>query len=289
MRTPLPDLPGLEHSDVDIGGVTIHVAQAGAGEPVLLQHGWPQHFYAWRDVVAPVAERYRVICPDMRGFGWSDAPPSGYAKDQLAADVVALLDALGLDRVRYVGHDWGAFVGFLLGFSAPERLSKLFLMSFPHPWPPEGRPDPRRLLRLWYQAVLAAPGTGALHRPLVTRLLASARSAGEFSAEAVELYVGQFEDPARANASRQLYRTFLLTELRPLAAGRFREQRLTVPTHLLIGGDDPVLPPEGVGGFEPYADAMTAEILPGVGHFPAEEAPAEIVDRLLRFLEADSG
>jgi len=282
---PPPELEGVRHLEIDVGGVAIHVAEAGEGEPVIMQHGWPQHWYAWRELIGPLAARYRVLCPDLRGFGWSAAPAGGYAMQQLADELVALLDELELDRVRYVGHDWGAFVGFLLGFGHPERVSQLFLMSFPPPWPPEGRPDVRRLLRLWYQVVVAAPGNGAIQAPLVKRILNAARAAGEFSPETLQLYAGRFDDPARANASRQLYRTFLLHGLRPLASGHFKQERLTVPTHLLIGAKDPVLPSEEIGGFEPYADDMTAELLPGVGHFPAEEAAGEVLERITAFFE----
>ncbi|HVS28773.1 MAG TPA: alpha/beta hydrolase [Solirubrobacteraceae bacterium] len=286
MEAPLPPLPNVRHREIEVAGVRLHVAEAGdeGAEAVVLQHGWPQHFYAWRAQVEPLSQRYRVICPDLRGFGWSEAPPDGYGKQQLADELVALLDELELERVRYVGHDWGAFVGFLLGLGAPERVSHLFLMSFPHPWPPEGRPDPRRLLRLWYQALIAAPATGGVQPGLVKRVLNAARAVGEFSDEELEIYAARFADPARANAARQLYRTFLLRELRGLVGGEYRSRRLSVRTHLLMGSEDPVLPAEGIGGYEPYTDAMTAEILPGPGHWIAEEAPQEVTDRLLRFL-----
>ena len=86
----------------------------------MLLHGWPQHWYEWRHQIPVLAEHYRVICPDLRGFGWSDAPPGGYDKETLAADVVNLLDALGLDRVKLIGHDWGGWVGFLLCIDPPR-------------------------------------------------------------------------------------------------------------------------------------------------------------------------
>ena len=114
-QRPLPDLEGVSHEYVDLPGLRMHVAVAGPAdaEPLVLLHGWPQHWYAWRRLIGPLSEHYRVYCPDLRGFGWSDAPAGSYLKAQLAADVIALLDALGLDRVRLAGHDWGGFTGFL--------------------------------------------------------------------------------------------------------------------------------------------------------------------------------
>src|SRR2546430_15816986 len=92
----LPELPGVPHSWVDAGGVRLHVAEAGSGEPVVCVHGWPQNWWEWRGIMPGLAEHYRVICPDLRGFGWAEAPPTGYEKSQFAADVAALLHRLGL-------------------------------------------------------------------------------------------------------------------------------------------------------------------------------------------------
>lgn len=87
----------------------MHVALAGPddGPPLLLVHGWPQHWWEWRHVIPALAERFRVIAPDLRGFGWSEVPAGGYEKEQLASDMLALLDTLGIERVSWIGHDWG--------------------------------------------------------------------------------------------------------------------------------------------------------------------------------------
>jgi pimeloyl-ACP methyl ester carboxylesterase len=103
-----PSLPGVSHRFVNVavaeGRLTLHVAEAGVGEPVLMLHGWPGHWYSWRQLVPHLSESYRLLMPDLRGFGWSDAPGSGYDPRTFAADTLALLDALELDRVRLVGH-----------------------------------------------------------------------------------------------------------------------------------------------------------------------------------------
>src|ERR671916_187124 len=77
MSPLLPNVDGVEHRYIEARGLRFHVAEAGAGEPVVLLHGWPQHWYEWREVIGPLAAHYRVICPDLRGFGWSEAPPGG--------------------------------------------------------------------------------------------------------------------------------------------------------------------------------------------------------------------
>src|ERR671920_2593429 len=102
----LPQLEGVDHYFVELPGLRMHVAEAGRGDPVLLLHGFPQHWWEWRKVIPALAEHYRVICPDLRGMGWTEAPATGYSVWDLTADLLALLDDLGLDGgVRLAGHD----------------------------------------------------------------------------------------------------------------------------------------------------------------------------------------
>ena len=119
------------------------MAEAGAGEPVLLVHGWPQHWWCWRNVIPPLAAERRVICLDLRGFGWSDAPPGRYDKATFAADIVGLLDALGIERADLVAHDWGAWAGFLACLGHPDRFRSYLALNMYPPWP-ERRPWPWR-------------------------------------------------------------------------------------------------------------------------------------------------
>src|ERR671936_598652 len=103
MAPPVPEVDGVQHRWADVNGFRMHYAEAGEGEPVILQHGWPQHWWAWRHQIGPLAERYRVIVPDLRGYGWSEAPARGYEKGQFAADVLALMNRLGIEKARFAG------------------------------------------------------------------------------------------------------------------------------------------------------------------------------------------
>lgn len=105
-----------------VNGVRMHYVRAGSGPPVLLLHGWPQTWYMWRKLVGPLAAHYTVIAPDLRGYGLSDKPTSGYDKRTMAADLRALIRHLGFDRAAVVGHDRGARVGHRLGLDHPECL-----------------------------------------------------------------------------------------------------------------------------------------------------------------------
>src|SRR4051794_32591410 len=282
MPPPLPQLDGVEHRFESANGIRMHYAEAGAGEPVVLLHGWPEHWWMWRDFIAPLAERFRVIAPDLRGHGWTDKPDGDYRKPVLLDDVLALLDELGLDRVRLVGHDWGGWVGMLAGLRAPERIERLVAMSIPHPW--QRRPHPRVALSGTYQLVAGGPiGKLAMQHGFARTILRLGRTAGEFSDEELRMYDAVAREPDAAAATVRIYRSFLLHELRPWASGDFKAARLTVPTLWLVGENDP-LAGASDDGFRDYADEMALEFLPGASHFLPEELPQIVLDRVLAFL-----
>jgi pimeloyl-ACP methyl ester carboxylesterase len=286
----LPAVPGVDHEIVETSRLRVHVARAGEeGPPLVLLHGWPQNWYAWRYVIPRFAERYRVLCPDLRGLGWTEAPARGYEKESLASDLLALLDALELPRVFLIGHDWGAHAGFLLCVREPERVERFVALSDIHPWL---RPSPKDALhawRLWYQWVLASPAAGASlvrNRPGFVRGLIRSWSAKDvWTQQELDVFANNLREPQRARASAQYYRTFLLRELFPILAGHYRNDRLRTPTLLLLGADDGVIRPHQLRGYEPYADDMRLELIPGVGHFIAEEAPDLVVERAIEHLE----
>ena len=286
MGPDFPPLEGVEHRFVDAGGLRVHVAEAGAGEPLVLQHGWPQHWFAWRQMLPALAERYRVICPDLRGHGWTDAPSDGYEKEQFATDLLGVLDALGLERVRLIGHDWGGFAGFLACLRAPERFSRFVALGILHPWPPAERPTVRRAARGWYQVVLASPviGQRVLQHGFVQRALIASRKAGRWTDEELATFGERWRDPARARATVSLYRTFLTKELRPIVAGAYADRRLVVPTRLLLGEDDQVFRGDPVTGWEDHADDMEVGWIPGAAHWLPNEAPDAVLERTAAFL-----
>jgi pimeloyl-ACP methyl ester carboxylesterase len=287
-----PEVEGVSHRFVDVAGLRMHVAEAGAGEPLVMLHGWPQHWYEWRhQIPAFAAAGYRVICPDLRGFGWTDAPSSGYEKESLATDIARLLDVLGLERVKLVGHDWGGWVGFLLSLHHPDRIERYLALNIPPPW---GKLDLRTvtaLWRFWYQYLLASPFVGGWvlrNRPEFVRFIirGSTKPSGVWSDEELAAFTEPLREPARANATVQLYRTFLTREFPKIARGAYDALRLTTPTLLLFGADDFAISTSFLRGYEPYADDLVLELVPDCGHFIAEERPQLVTERALEFFEA---
>ena len=219
---PLPNVAGVEHRFVETGGLRMHVAEAGSGEPVVLLHTSFAHWYAWRHVIPALAKRYRVICPDLRGCGWTAAPAQGYDKETMADDVLRLTDALELNRFRLVGHGLGGLIGFLVALRAPERVSQYLAIGIAHPWPRFDARFVTGLWRGWYQVVVSTPVVGSLTLRRGHRLLGWVLS----GSPDVEEYRAALREPERARATSLMYRTFLARELVPLVRGRYRSVRL---------------------------------------------------------------
>jgi pimeloyl-ACP methyl ester carboxylesterase len=247
------------------------VAEFGAGEPVVLLHGWPQHWYAWREVATRLAPDFRVLAVDQRGFGWSEAPKRGYSTADRVADLLALLDALELDRVRLVGHEWGAWAGFFACLRAPARFSHFLALNVVHPWPEHRRLAPQSW-RFWYTTVLEAPLLGRFaqrHWPAYTRFLLR-------GVPDAEEYVAAAQQPGTARAGEALHRLFTVRDIPALVLNRYDRFRLTVPTVLLGGERDHVFPPAVLAGGTEHADDLRVQVLPGAGHWLPEERPAEV-------------
>lgn len=287
----MPEVPGVEHRFVEANGVRIHVAEAGSGEPLVLLHGWPQHWYEWREVIGPLSETRRVICPDLRGFGWSSTPGSGFGPPAFAEDLLALMDAEGIERFDMIGHDWGGYTGFLIGLSNPSRLRRLIALNIIPPFTPITARAAAGIWRFWYQWAVAAPGAG----PLIARSLAARRGpiarisewlgAGEgvWDAETRQVFMGQFSDRARARATTGLYRA-CQREIFDGVRGRWRNARLAVPTRIIFGTGDKVLDYRALEGVERFGDDLEVELVPGVGHLIADERPELIVERARSWL-----
>jgi pimeloyl-ACP methyl ester carboxylesterase len=290
MARPFPHVDGVEHRYVDAGSLTMHVAEAGPpdADPILLLHGWPQHWYEWRHQIPTLAQHYRVIVPDLRGFGWSDAPPDGYDKENMGTDVLNLLDAMNLDTVRLVGHDWGGWIGFLICLRAPERFLRFVPSNIPTPY---ANRDPRTfagMWRFWYMVALASPwGDKLVQGDFVDRIFHRSTKPGAMSDEEIREFTDSLREPDRTRATVKLYRTFLTREFGPVAAGRYNKKRLTVPTRLVFGEDDFAIPKRMVtGDFSRYADHLEVELVPDAGHFVVDEQPDLVTQRIIDFFSA---
>ena len=277
----MPDVPGVTHRFVTARGARFHVAEAGSsngGEPVVLLHGLPLHWYAWRQVIPRLAGRYRLYCVDLRGCGWSEAagPAGRYRTSELARDVLAVLDALGLagQPANLIGHADGGWVGFELCLMAPERFSRFVAVNTAHPWP--SRPAlARHAWRFWYTAFWEYPVLGRLvlrRWPGFTR--ARLRQwAGRFH-RWDEAALDEFTEVSRARQAARAIQAmlwqFVLHDIPRLILGSRTAKPLTVPTLLLAGELDPVSRP---APGKPGTGSLRVAVVPGA-HLLPETAPA---------------
>lgn len=278
-------MDGTTERRIQAGELRVNLLEAGQGEPVLLLHGWPQHHRMWLEVMERLAPRYRLLAPDLRGFGSTDAPGHGYDGETFARDQLALLDALEIERVKVIGHDWGGWAAMLLGIGHPERVERMIVVDAPHPWPRQRLSNLTEVWRSWYASSLATPALGPwlLRRTdFVKGILTRAAPPGTFTPAELDSYADVYRAPERARAINSLYRYYHRTVIDGLR-GRWRDRRLAVPTLLIFGARDLYVSAKLVDGYQPYADEMRAEIIPGAGHFLVDERPELVSERALEF------
>jgi pimeloyl-ACP methyl ester carboxylesterase len=270
----------------------MHIVEAGPEDapPVLLLHGWPQNWYAFRKLIPDLSAKYHVVAPDLRGWGETEAPATGYDLSQRAADVIALIEALDLantDKVRLVGHDWGCFIGFIICAERQELIDRFMALGLFHLWPRVGLKQIIAARRFWYWPVVASPGLGARmvrSRRVRKRIYKSWAASGvEWTDFDFDALTAHLDEPARARATSLSYRA-ALKEIVPTVAGRYRRTTVTTPILFLHGYADGCIDPVLVTPTK-HAPNMKIEMLPGVGHFVAEEAPDITISRALEFFE----
>jgi pimeloyl-ACP methyl ester carboxylesterase len=283
-----PPIEGVRRSRARVRGVDFHVTEAGAaaGAPVLLLHGWPENHYVWRHLLADPPAGLRLIAPDLPGYGWSGPPPHRWQKEEVASDILALLDELAVERAVLAGHDWGGYVGYLLALRAPERFSAYMAMNIPHPWQNPSTLLPHIWRFLGYQPLLALFGV-PIQRftpllPLAIRSLLVDKQA--VSDQELSDLTARFKHPSVAAAGRDTYRTLWFEEI-PAQIRHPERRRLHVPTRVLFGKSDGAIHHSLVSADTANADDYEVELVPGAGHFIADEKPQLVRQRLIALTE----
>jgi pimeloyl-ACP methyl ester carboxylesterase len=260
-------------------GLTFDVLDAGPsdGEPVVLLHGFPQDATAW-DLVAPALHQHglRTLAPNQRGYS-PGARPGGrgaYRLRETTADVLALLDAAGLESAHIVGHDWGGFVAWGLGAWHPDRVRTLTAISVPHPGAmARAMVTSDQALRSYYVGVFQLPlvperlllaGNGTVLR----RMLRS----GGLSREAADRYVTRMREPGALTAALGWYRALPLS-------GRDRVGKVRVPTLHLWSTGDAFLGRAATEDTARFVDApYRLEVLDDVTHWIPELAADRVAE-----------
>jgi pimeloyl-ACP methyl ester carboxylesterase len=272
---------------VDAGGLRQHVVTGGDGPPLLLVHGWPQTWYAWRLIMPALASNFHVIAPDQRGIGLSGRPEDGYDTGTLAADLLVLMDTLGHQRFAVFGHDTGMWIGYALAADYPDRVARLAVAETPLPGVSPSPPlftNAHLNNALWH---FAFNRLTAVNDELVAGRedtyfgwQFAAKAARPLPGYAVRHYVDTLAaDPGALHASFAIYRALDDT----IAQNEQRKtRRLALPV-LGIGGEKS-LRDQVAGTMKLAADDVQTLVVPGCGHHPPEEAPEETLAALTEFL-----
>jgi pimeloyl-ACP methyl ester carboxylesterase len=273
---------------VKTGELRQHVVIGGTGPPLLLVHGWPQTWYAWRLLMPALARHFQVIAVDQRGIGLSDKPEGGYDTGTLAGDLVALMDALGHQRFAMAGHDTGMPIGYALAADHPDRVERLAVAEAALPGvgrSPDIFDDVASNNRLWH---IPFNRIDKLNEQLVRGRediyfgwQFTTKAAKRLPDYAVRHYVHTLaRDPEALHGSFQWYRALDTTIAQNMR--RHQQRRLTLPV-LAIGGATSA--GEGTADMmKLVADDVRSQVIPGAGHWVPEEAPKQMLAALTSFL-----
>jgi pimeloyl-ACP methyl ester carboxylesterase len=270
----------VEHLKIQANGAAFHVARTGKGPPLLLLHGWPEFWLTWGPVMTRLADRYTLIAPDLRGFGDSDKPAGSFGPDGHASDMLALLDALAIDKVGVIGHDVGGAAMQPIARKAPERLAGLFFFDFVYPGIGARMGTPDRLNEIWYQSFhqmeFAPALVGASReacRLYIEYFLRHWSHRKDAFDDVLDAFVDNFLKPGNLAGGFAHYRGAHAGRIAMMKGEAPSLPKISVKTCIRWGERDPILLSEWTDRLgETFSDFDLA-LLPDVGHFPHREDP----------------
>lgn len=278
---------------MEIDGLGFHLVEAGPpdGPPLILLHGFPELWWGWhRQMSAFAAAGYRVLVPDQRGYNLSDKPRrvAAYGLDRLARDVVELADLAGAERFLLAGHDWGAAVAWWVAVQHPRRVEKLAVLNTPHPVVMRRHllRDRRQRRRSWYIFLFQLPWLPEwlLSRrdfAFTAKALGAIARPGTFSDEDYAAYRRAWRQPGALRGMLAWYRAALRKPPR-----RLPSVRVTPPTRIFWGLDDPALGAEMIDLSLELCERGDAVRFPGLTHWLLHEEPEQVGGALLDFFRA---
>lgn len=282
----------VEHRDILTNGIRLHCAIAGPadGELVIALHGFPEFWRGMSGVVTDLARAgYRVVAPDQRGYNLSEKPEGidAYGVDEMALDVVGLIDAMGRESAHVVGHDWGAAVAWWLALTRPERLRKLVVINVPHPsvFAREVRGNKKQMRKSWYIFAIQVPALpeklafGRRTRARFSRVIAGTANPGSFAPDYLAQLREAWAQPGAAQGMLNWYRASV--RRRP---GRLTDKRVHVPTMIIWGRKDVALSDTMVQPSADLCDDVRVEWFDDATHWVLHDEPERTSTLILDFL-----
>jgi pimeloyl-ACP methyl ester carboxylesterase len=282
----------LRHGFAHVNGIRLHYVTQGEGRLVILLHGFPEFWYSWRHQIPVLAEHFKVVVPDLRGYNESDKPAgvANYRIDRLTADVMGLIRAFGEEKAIIVGHDWGGGVAWTFAADSPHATERLIVLNCPHPaaFQKQLRANRRQLLRSWYMFFFQIPWLPEWGIRLNARRFVEQAFRGwairkdAFSDEDVRRYVDMIKKPGVLTAAINYYRAAFREVVRH---GERQFAKITCPTLLIWGEEDVALGKELTYNMEPYfTDRFEIKYIPRCSHWVQQEQPELVNQYMLEFL-----
>jgi epoxide hydrolase 4 len=273
----------LRERYIETNGVKLHVMEAGPadGPMILFLHGFPEFWYAWRKQLPCFADKgYLVVAPDQRGYNLSDKPEgiAAYKIDELAKDIVGLIDAYGRRQVYLVGHDWGASVSWWVALKYPERIRKLVILNVPHPkvMAKHVFTDTEQMKKSWYIFFFQIPGAvdklaAATNYEWVLQMITTSANPGAFTPAELEEYRKAFQKPGAFTAMVNWYRAMIQTRQEPP-----KSFDVTMPMIFMWGEEDVAMLAGMADESMPYCKQGTLIRMPGVSHWIQHEQAEKV-------------
>jgi epoxide hydrolase 4 len=289
----------MHHHQIIANQLRFHVVEQGFtgtkikqnSKPlVILLHGFPECWYTWRHQIPVLAEEFRVVAPDLRGYNLSEKPTevSAYRLNYLVEDVMALADHYGAEQFYLVGHDWGATVAWATALLHPERVSKLVALQVPHPQCFVDHMKGAQLQASWYIAAFQVPVLPELmmsldnYRFVEQGFLHPSTKPGTISKADVQVFKEACAQPGALTGGLNYYRANLGPNHK---LGDEYKAPVKVPTLFIYGEKDFAILPETVADTKKYVEGTYQEVrLPDCGHWVQQEAPEAVNQALLNFL-----
>ena len=279
---------GWTEGGARVGDVRLHWIETGAGEPVVLLHGFPEFGYAWRhQLPALAAAGFRAVAPDMRGYNRSDKPGGvrSYRIERLVEDVVGLVKALGAERVHLVGHDWGGVVAWYVAMLHPEVVERLVIINAPHPavFRREIR-KPDQFLRSWYVYFFQLPRIPewAIRRNDFALLKRIFRYDPVHPGAYTDAEIGRYREaaaqPGALTAMLNYYRAFRFPRPAP--------RPVRASTMLVWGMKDQALSPRNTEGLEEWVPDLRIQRIEDSSHWVMSDVPERASELIAGFLRS---
>lgn len=291
------DVTGWNHEYVEANGIRVHYVRHGAGEPIVLLHGWPEFWYVYRKNIGPLAEKFDVIAPDLRGFGETEKPgtpdPPEALRDHMVGDLAALADALELRRLGIVSHDVGSYVAQAFARRYPGRVSGLFFFNCVYPGIGKRWLEPDSVREIWYQTFNQQPWAAELVgrdreacKLYIGHFLDHWAHEPDLFAGDLESWVDNFMRPGNLQGGFDWYLASDNARMQMMRHGAPEMLKIETPARFLWGQSDPVLKAEWADRLGEYFAEYDLDTVPGAGHFLHYEKPELANQEIRSFFES---